>query len=288
MANELARAPQPTLSEQVSYANSVARAGILPQAYRNRPADIIVAMGLGQSMGLSPMESVYRINVIQGKPTASAELIASQVRKAGHKLRIRKDEKKMSATCTIVRADDPDYPFTVTRDKAWADQMGLSGKDNYKKQPLTMLTWRAVTACAREACPEALYGVAYTPDEMEDMPHDHAPAEPVRVEARVEPAAPVDLSPIRSRFREFEHWTQLDQDAAMGAICAKARKPSMSDLTAQDVSEVCAWMDEKVAEAKAQQEQQPPQEAAPVEPDAVYAPADEPYQPELLDEEGEF
>lgn len=281
-------APQPTLSEQVDYANSVAKAGILPQAYRNRPADIVVAMGLGQSMGLSPMESVYRINVIQGKPTASAELIASQVRKAGHKLRIRKDEKKMSATCTIVRADDPDYPFTVTRDKAWADRMGLSGKDNYKRQPLTMLTWRAVTACAREACPEALYGVAYTPDEMEDMPRSHAPAEPVRVEARVEPApapAPADLAPVRARFKDFMAATQLDQQGAMGAICAKAKRSSMDALTPADVAEVCAWMDEKVAEAK---EQQAHQEAAQVEPDAVYVPADEPYQPELLDEEVEF
>ena len=75
---------QISLSEQVQYANAVSKAGLLPKQYQNRPADIIVAMGLGQSMGLSPMESIYRINVIQGKPTASAELIAAQVRKAGH------------------------------------------------------------------------------------------------------------------------------------------------------------------------------------------------------------
>ena len=291
MTNELARAPQPTLAEQVNYANSVAKAGILPQAYRNRPADIIVAMGLGQSMGLSPMESVYRINVIQGKPTASAELIASQVRKAGHKLRIRKDEKKMSATCTIVRADDPDYPFTVTRDRAWAEQMGLSGKDNYKRQPLTMLTWRAVTACAREACPEALYGVAYTPDEMEDIPREHAPAEPVRVEARVEPApapAPADLAPVRARFKDFMAATGLDQQGAMGAICAKAKRSSMDALTPADVAEVCAWMDEKVAEAEQAAAQEAEQAALAGDAEALAmsgAERAEAYQPELLAEE---
>ena len=293
MTNELARAPQPTLSEQVNYANSVAKAGILPQAYRNRPADIIVAMGLGQSMGLSPMESVYRINVIQGKPTASAELIASQVRKAGHKLRIRKDEKKMSATCTIVRADDPDYPFTVTRDRAWADQMGLSGKDNYKRQPLTMLTWRAVTACAREACPEALYGVAYTPDEMEDIPPAPVPVEHQVVETKPAPSQPADrpgdLAPIRARFKDFMRWTQLGSDAATGSILAKARKPSMDRLTDADVAMVCAWMDEKVAEAEAlaaQQEAPAPQPGPePLPAAAPDAPAAEAYQPELLDEE---
>lgn len=293
MTAEIMRAPQATLAEQVSYAQSVAKAGILPQAYKGRPADIIVAMGLGQSMGLSPMESVYRINVIQGKPTASAELIASQVRKAGHRLRIRKDEKKMSVTCTIYRADDPEFPFEVTRDKAWADRMGLSGKDNYKKQPLTMLTWRAITACAREACPEALYGVAYTPDEMDDMPSAPMPVEHQVVETKPAPSQPADrpgdLAPIRARFKDFMRWTQLGSDAATGSILAKARKPSMDKLTEADVAEVCAWMDEKIAEAEAlasQQETPAPQpEPAPMPAAAPDAPAAEAYQPELLDEE---
>lgn len=293
MANELAISPQPTLAEQVSYAQSVAKAGILPQAYKGRPADIIVAMGLGQSMGLSPMESIYRINVIQGKPTASAELIASQVRKAGHRLRIRKDEKKMSVTCTIYRADDPEFPFEVTRDKAWADRMGLSRKDNYKEQPLTMLTWRAITACAREACPEALYGVAYTPDEMNDMPSAPMPVEHQVVETKPAqapaPERPGDLEPIRARFKNFMRWTQLDGGAATGSILAKARKPSMDRLTEADVVEVCAWMDEKIAEAEALAAQQ---EAAATEPEPAPlpaavpdAPAAEAYQPELFDEE---
>ena len=46
--------------------------------------------------------------------------------------------------------------------------MGLTSKDNYKKQPGTMLQWRAISAVARLACPEALYGVAYTADELGD------------------------------------------------------------------------------------------------------------------------
>ena len=156
------------LSEQMDYARAVSVANLLPQAYRGKPADIMLAMGLGQAMGLSPAESLYRIDVIQGKPTASAELIAANVRKAGHKLRVFGDDN--AATAVIIRADDPEFEFKVTRDKAWAQQMGLTSKDNYKKQPGTMLQWRAITAVARLACPEALYGVAYTPDEMSDVP----------------------------------------------------------------------------------------------------------------------
>ena len=161
--------PASDLAVQMDYARVVQTSDMLPQGYRGKPANILLAVGLGQAMGLSPAESLWRIDVIQGKPTASAELIASNVRKAGHKLRLTINEKDVTATCTIIRSDDPDHEHTVTRDRAWAQQMGLISKDNYKKQPATMLGWRAVTACARMACPEALYGVAYTTDEMADM-----------------------------------------------------------------------------------------------------------------------
>jgi hypothetical protein len=161
---------QSELMEQMEYAKAVAAGTLLPEAYRNKPANVLIAVGLGSAMGLSPAESLYRIDVIQGKPTASAELIATNVRKAGHKLRVKGDDQ--SCTATIIRVDDPDFPFIVIRDAAWAQRMGLASKDNYKKQIGTMLQWRAITAVARLACPEALYGVAYTPDEIRDYSED--------------------------------------------------------------------------------------------------------------------
>lgn len=161
-----AEAPQHNLTAQMDFAKALSSAAMLPDSYRGKPADILLAMGLGQSMGLSPAESLYRIAVIKGKPTASAELIAANVRKAGHKLRVVTDEAGKRVKATIIRADDPDFPFEVIRDMAWATQMGLDKNDNYRKQPTTMLQWRAITAVARLACPEALCGVQYTPDEM--------------------------------------------------------------------------------------------------------------------------
>lgn len=245
---------QVSLSEQVQYANAVSKAGLLPQQYRNHPADIIVAMGLGQSMGLSPMESLYRINVINGKPTASAELIAAQVRKAGHKLRISKDEQSQSVTATIIRADDPEAPFSVTRDRKWAQQMGLIGKDNYQKQPMTMLTWRAVTAVAREACPEALYGVAYTPDEMHDMDpievhsdrvdeQQAIPAEEAVYEVPEKPKRDPRLNPIRDRMRPFMDKLGYSMSRATECILDLCGRGSMDQLTDEDIETAVEYMD---------------------------------------------
>src|SRR5699024_9809393 len=161
---------QLSMQDQMQFAQLVTEGSMVPKDYKGQPANAMIAIGLGQSMGLSPAESLYRISVIQGKPTASAELIASNIRKAGHILRVHSDEQNLSVTATVYRADDPEFPHTVTRDMDWAKQMGLVNKDNYKRQPLTMLQWRAISGVGRLACPEALYGVQYTPDELGDIP----------------------------------------------------------------------------------------------------------------------
>lgn len=160
-----------TISEQINLADRYAQALITPDAYRKRSADILIAIALGQSIGLAPVQSMYEINVIKGKPTMSATLVEAQVRKAGHKLRITVNETpgEESATCTIIRRDDPDHPFISKRDRAWAQRMGLLGNLNYSKQPATMLKKRAITDCARDACSEVLCGIAYCEEEMSDF-----------------------------------------------------------------------------------------------------------------------
>jgi hypothetical protein len=185
-----------SLDLQMRWAKAAAGSGILPKAYRDgNAASILVAISLGASMGLTPAESLYRIDVIQGTPTAKAELIMQNVRRAGHRIRVTKDATAMSATATIVRADDPDFEWSETRDMEWARHMGLATKENYKSQPLTMLAWRAVTAVARLACPEALYGVVYDTDELRE-------ARPVVDDP--EPAAMSSVERVRQALRPVE------------------------------------------------------------------------------------
>lgn len=156
--------------DQMMYQAKVfATSEIIPQAYRGKPQNILVAMQFGAPLGLNAVQSLQNITVINGTPTASASFITGLVRHAGHRLWTEKDAQNLSVTAHIQRADDPEHVISVTRDKAWAQQMGLLNKDNYKKQPLTMLTWRAITAVAREACPEVLFGVQYTADELHDL-----------------------------------------------------------------------------------------------------------------------
>lgn len=241
-------APAAALDMQMQFAKAVTASGgsILPKAYQGNPGNALIAINLGSSMGLAPAESLYRIDVIQGTPTASAELVASNVRKAGHKLRVRVDEQAQSVTAEIIRADDPDYTYSVTRDMAWAKDMGLAGKDNYRKQPMTMLQWRAITAVARLAASEALYGVGYTADEIREMPapqraqavtaDQFVPAEPTPQETGEAPSQEA----FKRMFAILGENGLTGREEALAYVSAVVGREieSRSELTAKEVAMV--------------------------------------------------
>ena len=250
---------------QIQWAKLASQGDIIPDAYKGKPANILVAIGFGAAMGLSYADSLYRINVIQGKPTMSAELIASQVRRAGHKLRIYKDEQHERVKASIFRKDDPKFEFSAVRDKTWAQQMGLAHKDNYRKQPMTMLTWRAITAVAREACPEALYGVAYSPDELDDMPvvseREESDAQPAEESA-------VDPSPSKEQCKAISAalircgvTDNADAARILQSLTGRPEVQHTDDLTLLEAEDYLANTD--VLDQRIRAIMQPPSQEAP-------------------------
>ena len=265
MSSEIAlQQPAMTFAEQMQYAKTVCQGSLVPSAYRGQPANVLIAMDFGRSMGLSPAESLYRITVINGRPSASAELIAANVRRAGHRLRVTKDDRARTATCEIVRRDDPDFTFTATWDMAKAQQANLSGKENWRKYPMAMLTARSITECARDACPEALYGVIYTGEELgASQTGPDGAAEPVAVEATVEHAPEVDLQPVRDLFGPYKTATGQDNASATAAICAAVGcDGGMHDMTQTQARRAASWMEEEIAAARAAAEAEIPVDPA--------------------------
>ena len=175
---------QASVPDRMRYAEALSGSSLLPRDYVGKPANVLLAIEYGAALGIPPMTAIQGVHVINGKPTASAGLIGALVRKAGHRLRVTGDDKH--ALCEIVRADDPDFTFRSewTWDRAVAAK--LTGKDTWKAYPAAMLKARAITECARDACPEALAGVAYTPEELGDDTQ-HADSFPVTVEPAARP-----------------------------------------------------------------------------------------------------
>lgn len=153
-----------TIDDKLAYCRALAVSGMLPKAFRQQPGNLLYAVEYADSLGLHPMVAITGIHVIEGKPSASAALISALVRRAGHTLRVKGDAKQ--ATAQIIRTDDREWTFEVTFTIDDARNAGLLGKDVWKKYPASMLKARAISAVARDACEEALFGVHYTPEEL--------------------------------------------------------------------------------------------------------------------------
>jgi hypothetical protein len=166
----LARREQTTegasLVAKIQYAKTLAEASLLPAAYKKNPGNVLLAIELGESLSIATMTAIQNIHVIEGKPSASSALIASLVRRAGHRLRVTGDAQKLIAVAEIVRKDDPEFTYRVVWDMNRANAAKVTHKDNWKHYPLAMLKARCITEAARDACPEALLGIQYTPDEL--------------------------------------------------------------------------------------------------------------------------
>lgn len=184
MSNEVALNTGTSLESKIKYAQALASSSLLPKQYQKQPANLLFALEYADALGVSPIHAITSIHVIEGKPSASADLIAALIRKAGHKLRITGDDAQ--ARAVLIRHDDPDFEFVAEWNMAKAKAANLTGKGVWKSYPGAMLRSRAITEVARMGAPDALYGVIYTAEEL--GAEVNAEGDPVEVSA---PTAPV-------------------------------------------------------------------------------------------------
>lgn len=153
-----------SLDAATDYAKKISVSDLLPDAYKGKPGNVLVAIEYGRSVGIDPITSMNMVHIIKGKPTASSMLVGALVRAAGHRLRVTWDGT--TATAEITRADDPDFTFKAAWTLERAQAAGIASNPTYKTHLPAMLKARAITEVSRDACPEALAGIAYVADEL--------------------------------------------------------------------------------------------------------------------------
>ena len=189
--SELERYESSSMTDRMEYAKMIAQADdLVPSGFHDpvireingnmvkvagqvgpvNAGKVFLAFEYGAMLGLHPLAALMGIHVIEGKPAASAGLISSLVRTAGHRLRVTTkgdwEDGTFEAKAELTRADDPDFTFTATWTRRDAERAKLLSKDNWAKYPASMAKARAITAVAREGAEEALLGVHYTPEEL--------------------------------------------------------------------------------------------------------------------------
>lgn len=213
-----------TLDEAMRYSQAIADAGIVPDAFKRQPANILVAQEIAKSLGESVWVTMSEMSIISGRPSFSAKFMRSRVRQAGHRLRESFDPTTGTATAIIIRSDDPEFEHKAEWNKKKAENHQLWNKGHWKKNPELMLKNRALSEVVREACYEVMGGVAYTPDEIQDFTPISAPSE--RVQPQPRPTQQQATNHIKNTLGAQETTNDIPQDA----ITAVENATSEADL----------------------------------------------------------
>ena len=130
------------------------------------PEEALVILLTGRELGLSSMQSMRAIHVVQGRPVLSADLMGALVRRAPD-CELWQIVTSTVQVCTITtkrRADAA--PVTMSWSMEDAKRAGLAAKDNWRAHPAAMLRARCTAALARAVYPDLLMGI-YDPDELD-------------------------------------------------------------------------------------------------------------------------
>jgi hypothetical protein len=147
-------------------ATSLVETSFVPQQFRGKPHEATAAILAGAEVGLSPMASLRSFDVIQGTAAARALTLRAIVQSQGHEMVLAESTATRCRMRGKRRGSGEWQEVLWTIDRAQA--LGLTGKDNWKKQPGAMLLARATSELARLIAADAILGIGYTVEELGD------------------------------------------------------------------------------------------------------------------------
>lgn len=189
-----------SLDEAMKFSEIIAGSDLVPKDYKGRPGNVLVAIQMGQEVGLPPMQAVQNIAVINGRPSIWGDAIPAIIKNHPHYEWMKEsfDEATMTATCVIKRKGDHEAVSTFSRSDA--EGAGLWNKPGpWKSYPKRMLQMRARGFASRDAFPDALKGLSVA-EGARDI-------EPITASQPTEPEARQALSPAYpdDQFSENVH-----------------------------------------------------------------------------------
>jgi hypothetical protein len=184
------------MADAMKFGEMVAASDFAPKDFRGKPASCVLAIQAGAEIGLSPMQALQSIAVVNGRPSIFGDAALAVVKASPVCEYVTEsvdgDGEQMVATCTAKRRGYP-TPTVVKFTVADAKKAGLWGKSGpWTQYPKRMLQMRARGFALRDAFPDALRGMV-TAEEAQDYPTTPATPEPVVVRPKFDqPAKPAE------------------------------------------------------------------------------------------------
>lgn len=162
-----------TFDQLVIFAEMAAGSDLMPKDYKGKPANIMIAVQMGSELGLSPMQSVTSIAVINGRPGVWGDGLIGICRQSPLCQDIVEtmegEGDTLTAVCVATRRGAT--PTVARFSVADARRAGLWGSAVWAKYPNRMLQNRARGFALRDAFPDLLRGLK-TVEELRDTPAD--------------------------------------------------------------------------------------------------------------------
>lgn len=196
-----------SFDQQMRMASVLAESTLLPGHLRGKPANVLVVLQGARALDISAFWAFQSMHVVDGKLGLAAELMRAMVIKAGHKFRVV--ERTADRAVVEIHRNDRDQPYRAEFTSDDAKRAELTGKDNWRKYPKSMLVARATSIAVRDECPETLFGMVYTPDELgAETDRDGAPiiTEDGRVIVKGQAVPPPTDAEIAGWAAALEDW----------------------------------------------------------------------------------
>jgi len=174
-----------SMDDAYRFAKMVASSEFAPKDFRGKPESCLLAIQAGSEVGLSPMQSLQSIAVINGRPSIWGDAAMALVQASPVCEYVREyvegDGDNLVAVCEAKRRGYP-APTVVRFSVADAKKASLWGKSGpWQQYPTRMLALRARGFALRNAFADALRGLI-TAEEAQDYPTTPTPPrEPVQV-----------------------------------------------------------------------------------------------------------
>ena len=172
-------------------AKSLCQSKLVPTQYQGQEGlpNCLVALEMSKRMKLSPLIVMQNLNVIHGKPSWSAQFIASTIMSCGRfsnfDYLVKGQGESLEVQCVATRLEDKKQVKGSAVSIRMARQEGWAARNSkYSSMPEVMLRSRAATFFGRQYIPDLLLGVQ-TSEEVVDIQ-----TEPINVSessVRIEP-----------------------------------------------------------------------------------------------------
>jgi hypothetical protein len=154
------------------------------------PGQAIALMLIAQAQGRHPASVAMEYDIIQDKPALKSQAALMRFQEAGGKIKyITRTDAEVSAEFSHPAGGT----VTVSWDMKRAAKMGLSDKDNWKKQSMIMLQWRVVSEGVR-ACFPACLGGSYLVEEVQDFTPSKSTSRDVTPVQTEKTSSPIETS----------------------------------------------------------------------------------------------